>query len=70
MIAEMPCPIRWGESPHAVGTLWEASGDQYLIELPDGKKVARSIADETWQVQIADVWVTDQAVRWSNGFLG
>jgi hypothetical protein len=70
MIAEMPCPIRWGERPYSFGTLYEASSDQFLIELPDGEKVARLIASESWQVQIADVWVTDQAVRWSNGFLG
>jgi hypothetical protein len=66
----MPCPIRWGEPPHSYGTLWEASGDQFLIPLADGEKVVRLIASEALEVQISDVWVTDQAVHWSNGFLG
>lgn len=70
MIAQMPCPIRWGEPPYSYGTLWEASSDQFLIHLPDGDEVVRLIASETWQVEISDVWVTDQMVRWSNGFLG
>lgn len=66
----MPCPIRWGDPPYSSGTLFEASSDQFLIRLPDGEEVARLIASETWQVQIADVWLTHEAVRWSNGFLG
>jgi hypothetical protein len=70
MIAQMPCPIRWGAPPHSFGTLWEASSDQFLIRLPDGEEVVRLIASESWEVQISDVWVTSQAVRWSNGFLG
>jgi hypothetical protein len=70
MIGEMPCPIRWGGPDYSYGTLWEASGDQFLIRLPDGEEVVRSIASETWQVEIADVWLTHEAVRWSNGFLG
>jgi hypothetical protein len=28
MIAQMPCPIRWGEPPHSFGTLWEARASQ------------------------------------------
>ena len=70
MIAQMPCPIRWGAPPHSFGTLWEASSDQFLIRLPDGEEVVRLIASESWEVQILDVWVTSQAIRWSNGFLG
>lgn len=66
----MPCPIRWGDPPYSYGTLFEASSDQFLIRLPDGEEVARQIASETWQVQISDVWLTHEAVRWSNGFLG
>jgi hypothetical protein len=70
MIAQMPCPIRWGPPPHSFGTLWEASSDQYRIQLPDGEEVVPPIASESWEVQISDVWLTSQAVRWSNGFLG
>jgi hypothetical protein len=68
VIAQMPCPSA-GRTALLTRDAMEASRDEFLSQLPDGEEVVRLIASETWEVRMSDVWVTDKAVRWSNGCL-